>query len=94
MNHDFPVVEDNADEVLLPDGARRRIKLLVSTFLVLGGEQWMIESVEGLEPKESPDTSLTWEPNEFEKAPDPETGASDAADNDYLADDTAPFNQH
>ena len=34
---------------------------------------------------------LSWEPNEFEKPAAPETGASDAADNDYLADDTVTF---
>jgi hypothetical protein len=34
---------------------------------------------------------LSWEPNEFEKPETPETGASDAADNDYLADDTVTF---
>jgi hypothetical protein len=34
---------------------------------------------------------LSWEPNEFEKPAAPEMGESDAADNDYLADDTAIF---
>lgn len=34
---------------------------------------------------------LSWEPDEFAKPPAPETGASDAADNEYLADDTVTF---
>lgn len=34
---------------------------------------------------------LSWEPNEFEKPAAPETGESDAADNDYLSDDTVTF---
>lgn len=33
---------------------------------------------------------LDWGPNEFEQRPEPE-GVSDAADNDYLADDTVKF---
>lgn len=34
---------------------------------------------------------LSWEPNEFENAPDANPGKSDAADNEYLADDTVKF---
>jgi hypothetical protein len=38
----------------------------------------------------APEPALEWEPNEFENAA-PETGESDAADHEYLRDDTVPF---